>query len=161
MAEVSLVKLPSDEGQWTLLMIIQHWFRWCLTAPSHYLSQCWPRSVSPYDVTGPHWVNISVHIFLCVSVTPQLVTSSWRYKTFHSRLPGISGSTRQRFSSWLLYCSYLHISRWGGWRNSNKHASLWGTWSLKAVTYACNFWHKLSEAKEVKFAYLILGNMTR
>ena len=26
-------------------------------APSHYLSQCWPRSLSPYDVTRPQWVN--------------------------------------------------------------------------------------------------------
>ena len=26
----------------------------CLTAPSHYLSQCWPRSISPYGVTRPH-----------------------------------------------------------------------------------------------------------
>ena len=31
---------------------------WCLTAPSHYLSQCWPSSMSPYGVTRPQWVNI-------------------------------------------------------------------------------------------------------
>ena len=29
----------------------------CLTAPSHYPIQCWPRSVSPYSFTGPQWVN--------------------------------------------------------------------------------------------------------
>ena len=28
----------------------------CRQAPSHYLSQCWPRSMSPYDVTRPQWV---------------------------------------------------------------------------------------------------------
>ena len=27
---------------------------WC-----HYLSQCWPRSLSPYGVTSPQWVNSS------------------------------------------------------------------------------------------------------
>ena len=32
MAEVYLVKLPSDESHWTLLMISQHWFRWWLGA---------------------------------------------------------------------------------------------------------------------------------
>ena len=26
-------------------------------ATSHYLSQCWPRSMSPYGVTRPQWVN--------------------------------------------------------------------------------------------------------
>ena len=30
---------------------------WCRQATSHYLSQCWPRSRSPYGVTRPQWVN--------------------------------------------------------------------------------------------------------
>ena len=30
---------------------------WCHKAPSHYMSQCWPRSLSPYGVTRPQWVN--------------------------------------------------------------------------------------------------------
>ena len=30
---------------------------WCRQATSHYLSQCWPRSMSPYDVTRPQWVK--------------------------------------------------------------------------------------------------------
>ena len=30
---------------------------WCCQATSHYLSQCWPRSVSSYDSTRPQWVN--------------------------------------------------------------------------------------------------------
>ena len=32
---------------------------WCRQARSHYLSQCWPRSLSPYGVTRPQWVNSS------------------------------------------------------------------------------------------------------
>ena len=32
---------------------------WCRQATIHYLSQCWPRSMSPYGVTRPQWVNIS------------------------------------------------------------------------------------------------------
>ena len=31
---------------------------WCRQATSHYLSQCWPRSLSPYGVTGPQWVKV-------------------------------------------------------------------------------------------------------
>ena len=30
---------------------------WCCQAPSHYLSQCWPRSMASYGVTRPQWVN--------------------------------------------------------------------------------------------------------
>ena len=31
---------------------------WCRQASSHYLSQCWPRSMSPCGVTRPQWVKI-------------------------------------------------------------------------------------------------------
>ena len=30
---------------------------WCRQATSHYLSRCWPRSLSPYGVTRPQWVK--------------------------------------------------------------------------------------------------------
>ena len=30
---------------------------WCGQATSHYLSQCWPRSLSPYGVSRLQWVN--------------------------------------------------------------------------------------------------------
>ena len=30
---------------------------WCHQATCHYLSQCWPRSLSPYGVTRSEWVN--------------------------------------------------------------------------------------------------------
>ena len=36
---------------------------WCRQATSHYLSQCWPRFMSPYSVTMPQWVN--VHTWCC------------------------------------------------------------------------------------------------
>ena len=31
---------------------------WCCQATSHYLSQCWPSSMSLYGVTRPQWVNL-------------------------------------------------------------------------------------------------------
>ena len=30
---------------------------WCHQATSHYLSHCWPRSMTPCGVTRPQWVN--------------------------------------------------------------------------------------------------------
>ena len=40
-------------GKSTLVQVMA----WCRQATSHYLSQCWPRSVSPYGVTRAQWVN--------------------------------------------------------------------------------------------------------
>ena len=34
---------------------------WCPQATSHYLNQCWPRSMSPYGVTRLQWVNSSAN----------------------------------------------------------------------------------------------------
>ena len=44
---------------------------WCRQATNHYLSQCWPRSMSPYGVTRPQWVNstFSVVLYMAKSVT--------------------------------------------------------------------------------------------
>ena len=44
-------------------------------ATSHYLSQCWPRSMSPYGLTRPPWVNtrtqgISSH---CIDLDPDSI----------------------------------------------------------------------------------------
>ena len=30
---------------------------WCRQATSYYLNQCWPRSMSLYDITRPQWVK--------------------------------------------------------------------------------------------------------
>ena len=30
---------------------------WCHQATSHYLNQCWPRSLLPYGFTRPQWVT--------------------------------------------------------------------------------------------------------
>ena len=38
----------------TLVQVIT----WCLQGTSHYLSQCWPRSMSPCGIPRPQWVNM-------------------------------------------------------------------------------------------------------
>ena len=37
----------------TLVQVIA----WCRQTTSHYLSQCWPRSLSPFGFTRSEWVN--------------------------------------------------------------------------------------------------------
>ena len=49
------VSLDFTDGQSTLVQVMA----WCRQATSHYLSQCWPRSLSPYGITRPLWVNMS------------------------------------------------------------------------------------------------------
>ena len=53
--EIALRWMPLDftDDKSTLVQVMA----WCRQATSHYLSQCWPRSLSPYGVTRPQWVN--------------------------------------------------------------------------------------------------------
>ena len=57
--EIALRWMPLDltDDKSTLVQVMA----WCHQATSHYLSQCWPRSVSPNDVARPQWVNSSIH----------------------------------------------------------------------------------------------------
>ena len=53
-----LLDLTDDKS--TLVQVMA----WCRQAPSHYLSQCWPRSMSPNGVTRPQWVNMRAMTWL-------------------------------------------------------------------------------------------------
>ena len=60
--EIALKWMPLDltDDKSTLVQVMA----WCRQATSHYLSQCWPRSLSPYGVTRPQWVNIKWKSFV-------------------------------------------------------------------------------------------------
>ena len=47
------MSLDLNDDKSTLVRVMA----WCRQATSHYLSQCWPRSLLPYGVTRPQWVN--------------------------------------------------------------------------------------------------------
>ena len=51
--------MPPDltDDKPTLVLVMA----WCHQATSHYQSQCWPRSISPYGVNRPQRVNLSTH----------------------------------------------------------------------------------------------------
>ena len=53
--EIALIWMSLDltDDQSTLVQVMA----WCRQATSHYLSQCWPRSLLPYGVTRPKWVK--------------------------------------------------------------------------------------------------------
>ena len=65
--EIAIRWMPQHltDHQSTLVQLMA----WCHKSTSHYLSQCWPRSLSPYDVTKPQWVKwcvINVMIVLII-----------------------------------------------------------------------------------------------
>ena len=45
--------LDLSDAKSTLVQVMA----WCRQATSHYLSQCWPRSMSPYGVIRPQWAH--------------------------------------------------------------------------------------------------------
>ena len=52
-------------------MVNRHWFgskAWCRKATSHYLSQCWPRSLSPYGMTRPQRVKYQIYHVIRIEV---------------------------------------------------------------------------------------------
>ena len=53
--EIALLWMSLDftDDESTLVQVMA----WCRQAPSHYLSQCWPRYLSPYGVIKLQWVN--------------------------------------------------------------------------------------------------------
>ena len=53
--EIALRWMPQDltDDKSALVKVMA----WCRQATSHYLSQCWPRSMLPNGVTRPQWVN--------------------------------------------------------------------------------------------------------
>ena len=57
--EIGLRWMPLDltDDKSTLVQVIA----WCRQATSHYLSQCWPRSMSPNGVTRPQWVKCKIN----------------------------------------------------------------------------------------------------
>ena len=53
--EIALIWMSLDftDDQSTLVQVMA----WCQQATSHYLSQCWPRSLTPSGITRPQWVK--------------------------------------------------------------------------------------------------------
>ena len=77
---------------------------WCHQATSHYLNQCWHRSMPPYGVTRPQWVN-----------TPQP-----EQKGCHSadNIFKCTCSTiffNEKFCIWLRFVQVMAWNQWGSY----------------------------------------------
>ena len=79
---------------------------WCRQATSHYLNQCWSRSMSPSGVTRPQWVTQEINT---------KITQKWVHKhfvrTIHTLLDGFvpwsyhsfTLSHQLCFFTWYMY----------------------------------------------------------
>ena len=61
---------PANFGHWWLKYLFWN-------CPSHYLRQCWPRSLPPYGITRPQWVNPQKSLFYLASLLA--TTSLWNF----------------------------------------------------------------------------------
>ena len=61
--EIAIILMSPDftNNQSTLVQVMA----WYCQTTSHYLSQCWPRSLSLYGVTRPEWVNGDSGRWIC------------------------------------------------------------------------------------------------
>ena len=139
-AQVCLMKLLSNECDWTLLYdddkpTLVWIMAWCHQTTRHYLSQYWPRSMSQYGIARPQWVNIC-NICRVFGVAILLIPSgcvkfsywptcffAWRSVviTFNPFGAETEYSVRTRSVPWLLmpwlHPSPGHCQPWHGlWR---------------------------------------------
>ena len=79
-----------DTGKSSLVLVA-----WCSQATSHYLSQCWPQSMSPYGVTRPQWVKCvnkkcsTITAFILVTLSIKVAhhfSGDFCKKNFYSRM---------------------------------------------------------------------------
>ena len=72
--------MPWDltEDKSTLVQVMA----WCRLATSHYLSQCWPSSMSPYGVTRPQWVRYITNIVVWKIILLRASPGNQEKKTF-------------------------------------------------------------------------------
>ena len=84
---------------------------WCRQATSHFLSQCWPISLSPHDVTRPQWVLLN-----CYSNYISIVLTNVIWALSGFQVSGLSIITRIK---WML-----HPARYRYENNAKVHINI-------------------------------------
>ena len=95
---------------------------WCRQAASHYLSQCWPRSLSPCGVTWPQRVNANLsefHFFRFLRCSPFDEYKLWKRQVDnrsgmfnHCCAELISGKNIYAFSNHVTYLKIVAFWYW-------------------------------------------------
>ena len=103
---------------------------WCHQAPSHYLSQCWPRYMSPYGVNRPQWVNITMRISQILIVRSNHYNDgTWTLR----HLKSVATSLHiQHFTGKLTtYSTVFQVNYRVHFKDSHPWPFVWGSFPLR------------------------------
>ena len=95
--EIVLIWMSLDftNDQSTLVQVMA----WCHQATSHYLSQCWPRSLSLYGVIRPQWVNSNLQLSTtctkCACILSEIL-HDWLALSPHSYKTNLNSSMNRK-----------------------------------------------------------------
>ena len=100
--EIALRWMPQDlnNDKSTLVQVMA----WCRQATSHYLSQCWLRSMSPNGVTGSQWVKetqIGVLVSIWITVSRMNGNSQLLTHWGRDKMDAIFQTTFSNRFSWM------------------------------------------------------------
>ena len=113
---------------------------WCCQATSHHLCQCWPRSMSPYDITRPQCVNCQPpassrlmpwwykepsHQLTFLVISSQFVCNilynTWEF-LYNISMAWCKTAVTPLLMNWS-YCS-LALSPWSPWHGNSQNRAL-------------------------------------
>ena len=116
---------------------------WCRQATIHYVSQFWPKSLSPHSVTRPQWVNLFPLSHQATSICQGKSTKPWKTDEIWEY---ISKKFESKFQN--VVCNHgalvlgLHVSR-------RKHRRHMMVISLQIFTFLSLFWIRVQS----RYAY--------
>ena len=90
---------------------------WCRQATSHYLSQCWLRSLSPYGVTRSQWVNVKKAFLLVENIykmsicMKDKIVSTAELASIYARSPTDIASSKNKY---IYIYTPFHTKLWEG-----------------------------------------------
>ena len=134
--EIALKWMPPDltDDKSTLVMT------WCHQAASHYLSQCWPRSLSPDGITRPQWVNG------LVPITQQAVALTNVHQNFLCHVMSLGRSLHFKLVP-PCTCPIFHNAPFRTemctfliWTVGYGTIALWDLWDWSILMGSCEMW---------------------
>ena len=91
---------------------------WCRQATSHYLSQCWPSSLSPYGITRLQWVNgVICHSPSCSLFSNLYLQFSW-FKYWRWSFSGKNKWQMIPWSIWIIQHKFYNIYEHRSWKHA-------------------------------------------
>ena len=84
---------------------------WCRQATSHYLDQCWPRSMSPYGVTRPLKMMLSCYRYCRNECNAHEITNQWNHNPAGQTLSTLQFNFHLIFRFIILKGKILKLER--------------------------------------------------